>query len=94
VLHSVKANNGVVHVNFYNQFVHCKSGDDPKDATLAHVADHIQYIGELIGWDHVGIGADFDGIFYIPTSVFGKQTYRHCRHRNDPARIGRREQIP
>jgi membrane dipeptidase len=61
VLHSVKSNGGIVQVNFYNQFIRCRPGEDPKDATLAHVADHIQYIGELIGWNHVGIGSDYDG---------------------------------
>ncbi|KAA8894658.1 putative dipeptidase [Sphaerosporella brunnea] len=69
VLQSVKANNGVVQVNFYNRFVHCKPDEDPKDATLAHVADHIQHIGELIGWDHVGIGSDFDGIDMTPKGL-------------------------
>ena len=31
-------------------------------ATLAQVADHIEYVIKLIGVDHVGIGGDFDGI--------------------------------
>lgn len=61
ILQSVKVNGGVVQVNFYSLFVHCKNEDSPKDATLAHVADHIQYIGNLIGWDHVGLGSDYDG---------------------------------
>jgi membrane dipeptidase len=30
-------------------------------ATLSQVADHIDHIRRLIGVDHVGIGADFDG---------------------------------
>ena len=33
-----------------------------KNATLAQVARHVVYIGDLIGYDHVGIGSDFDGI--------------------------------
>lgn len=36
--------------------------DFPADlATLETVLDHIDYIVELIGIDHIGIGADFDG---------------------------------
>jgi membrane dipeptidase len=26
------------------------------------VADHIQHVGELIGYEHVGLGSDFDGM--------------------------------
>ena len=25
--------------------------------------DHIEYIGDLIGREHVGLGSDFDGIY-------------------------------
>ena len=32
------------------------------NATLVQVARHVVYIGDLIGYDHVGIGSDFDGI--------------------------------
>lgn len=53
-------------VNFYPEFVHCGPGKEPKDATLSDVADHIEHIGRLIGWEHVGIGSDFDGILLPP----------------------------
>lgn len=33
----------------------------PPLATLAHVADHIEYIAKFAGYDHVGIGSDFYG---------------------------------
>jgi membrane dipeptidase len=29
-------------------------------ATIATYVDHIEYVGKRIGWDHVGIGSDFD----------------------------------
>lgn len=41
----------------------------PENATLAQVANHITYIGDLIGYDHVGIGSDFDGIPSVPTGL-------------------------
>jgi membrane dipeptidase len=34
----------------------------PENATLEQVANHITYIGNLIGYEHVGVGSDFDGI--------------------------------
>jgi membrane dipeptidase len=33
----------------------------PKLATVADLVDHIDYVSDLIGIDHVGIGTDFDG---------------------------------
>ncbi len=35
---------------------------NPPKATLAQVADHIDYIRKVAGIDHIGIGSDFDGI--------------------------------
>jgi len=45
-------------VNFYKTFVNCTSSD----VTLEQVADHIHYIRQVSGIDHVGIGSDFDGV--------------------------------
>lgn len=34
----------------------------PKDSvTVSHIADHIDYVKNLVGIDHVGLGTDFDG---------------------------------
>src|SRR5215510_6189149 len=35
-------------------------------ATLAQVADHIEYVRKVAGADHVGIGSDFDGVPETP----------------------------
>lgn len=35
---------------------------DPNTASVSHVVDHITYVGEKIGFEHVGIGSDFDGM--------------------------------
>ncbi|GIC87498.1 uncharacterized protein Aud_003882 [Aspergillus udagawae] len=59
ILWKLKRNNGVVMVSFYPSYTRC---DDPDRATIEDVADHIQYIGELIGYRHVGLGSDFDGM--------------------------------
>lgn len=56
-LWALKANGGIIMVNFFPGFVTCNA-----QATLEDVADHIIYLGNLIGFEHVGIGADFDGM--------------------------------
>lgn len=76
ILRLVKKRNGLVMVNFAPDFVSCKAGNSStglpdfveETNTLAHVVKHIMYIGELIGYDHVGIGTDYDG---IPTTPKG-----------------------
>jgi len=59
VLDMLPANGGVVMVNFYRSFINCTN---PQNATLSQVADHIDYIREKAGIDHVGYGSDFDGV--------------------------------
>ncbi len=43
--------------------------------TVTEVADHIDHVARVAGHDHVGIGADLDGIPYTPTGLEGVQTY-------------------
>jgi membrane dipeptidase len=38
-------------------------------ATLAQVADHVEYLRKVAGVDHVGIGSDFDGISSVPAGL-------------------------
>lgn len=33
------------------------------------MASHVTYIGDLIGYDHVGLGSDFDGIGSTPEGL-------------------------
>jgi len=47
---------GVVHAVF--TFLDA----DPAKATLERVLDHIEYMVDLVGPEHVGIGSDFDGL--------------------------------
>ena len=44
-------------------------------ATLSDVADHIDHIREVAGIDHIGIGADFDGITSVPLGLEDVSTY-------------------
>lgn len=77
VLQLVKQRNGVVMVNFSPDFISCKDvGAETgipefveETNTIEQVAAHILYIGRLIGFDHVGIGSDFDGIPSAPRGL-------------------------
>lgn len=44
-------------------------------ATLADVVAHIQHVREVAGVDHVGLGADFDGIGSLPEGMNGVDAY-------------------
>jgi membrane dipeptidase len=77
VLSLVKKRNSLVMVNFSPDFIACKASNsstrlpdsDPENATLNQVVKHIMYIGERIGYDHVGIGTDYDGIETTPKGL-------------------------
>ena len=43
--------------------------------TVTDVADHIDHIAKVAGHDHVGIGADLDGIEDTPAGLTGVQAY-------------------
>ncbi|KAK0720421.1 membrane dipeptidase [Lasiosphaeris hirsuta] len=83
VLELVRRRNSLVMVNFAPDFVSCVASDGdtgipdfyPTNSTLAHVASHVIYIGELIGFDHVGFGSDFDGIGSTPTGLSDVSRY-------------------
>ena len=42
---------------------------------MAQIADHIDHIREVAGVDHVGLGADFDGIDFAPQGLEGVDKY-------------------
>ena len=43
--------------------------------TASDVADHIEHVAKVAGYDHVGIGGDFDGIDSTPRDLTGVQDY-------------------
>jgi membrane dipeptidase len=43
--------------------------------TAATVADHIEHVAKIAGYDHVGIGGDMDGIDATPSDLRGVQDY-------------------
>lgn len=58
VLRSVRRNGGIVMMTFINRFLNM---DDPESANLDDVVDHIFYMAEIAGWEHVGVGGDYSG---------------------------------
>ncbi|XP_027008838.1 dipeptidase 1 [Tachysurus fulvidraco] len=64
ILEKVKAKNGIVMVNFYNEYVTCSS-----KASLSHVADHFDHIKKVAGSSSVGFGGDYDGVSSVPTGL-------------------------
>lgn len=79
ILHLVRRRNSLVMVNFSPDFISCTAPSSnsttgmpdfyPANNTLAHVVRHIMHIGNLIGFDHVGIGTDYDGIESTPEGL-------------------------
>lgn len=67
VLQLVKQNDGVVMVTFVSAFVTDKGKGE--NVSLGDVVDHIQHIGNLIGYRHVGVGSDFDGTQTLPKGL-------------------------
>jgi len=42
---------------------------------VTDVANHIEHVVKLAGYDNVGLGGDFDGIPFTPTGLTGVETY-------------------
>ncbi len=70
ILARMPDNGGVVMVNFVPSFLTYDG-----NATIATVADHIEYVRDMAGIDHVGIGSDFDGIESEPVGLEDVSTY-------------------
>lgn len=65
-----KFNGGIVMVTFPEQFVLCDDdGMKGHPVTLDHVVNHVHYLVERMGVDHVGIGSDYDGARFIPSDL-------------------------
>lgn len=56
----VRDSNGLVGVNFHVGFLRPDGADDA-DTPLTVIADHLDYMVDRMGIEHVAIGSDFDG---------------------------------
>lgn len=74
ILRELPKNGGVVMINFFPGFIIPteelkKDKDKTARGTLANVADHVEHAIKTAGIDHVGLGADFDGINRVPVGL-------------------------
>ncbi|HEX2168362.1 MAG TPA: dipeptidase [Longimicrobiales bacterium] len=87
VLQRLPENGGVVMVTFVPSFINTevlewsqlppatRSETPEPQATIADVIRHIEHVRDVAGIDHVGIGADFDGIDSTPVGLEDVSTY-------------------
>jgi membrane dipeptidase len=64
----IKENGGAVGINFYPYFL-----NNTESAGIEDVVRHIEHICSVTGEDHIGIGADYDGIECTPAGLEGTQ---------------------
>ncbi|KAJ9428032.1 membrane dipeptidase-domain-containing protein [Fusarium oxysporum] len=73
ILDKVPVNGGIVMVTFVPEHVTTRR----RDAKMEMVIDHLFYIANRIGWDHVGLGSDFDGIASVIPGLEDVKCYPH-----------------
>lgn len=64
VLREVANNGGIVMVSFYSMHVSCS-----RKSSIRDVIAHVNYIRNIAGVQHIGIGAGFDGIDSPPDGL-------------------------
>lgn len=60
VLEKLKENQGLLMVSL----IPTLTATNPNDATVTDVVKHIEHAASIVGYGHVGIGSDFDGMPY------------------------------
>ena len=60
MIKALAATGGMMGIAFYPGFI------DQSNPTLERLLDHIEYVADLVGIDHVGIGSDYDGMSDVP----------------------------
>jgi len=56
----IRESNGIVGVNFHVGFLR-PDGDNDENTPLSVIADHLDYMVDRMGIEHVALGSDFDG---------------------------------
>ncbi len=59
-LDAVRASGGVVGVNFHTGFLR-PDGRSGEETSLEEIANHVDYMVQRMGLEHVALGSDFDG---------------------------------
>ncbi len=54
----------------FTEFTAARRADHPKPlATIDDAVAHFEYLRELIGVDHIGVGGDYDGVDHLPEGL-------------------------
>lgn len=67
---AIKQNGGVIGLNFYPYFL-----NNTEKAMIDDVLRHIEHICSVTGENHIGIGADYDGIECLPEGLEGPHKF-------------------
>ena len=71
VIRALAQRGGVLGITFYSPFCQTNPGQQP---SVVDVVDHIAYVANLVGVDHVGIGSDhFESESEVRYAAFGAQ---------------------
>ena len=65
---AIKRSGGVVGINFYPDFLR-----NDGNASIEDIIKHIEHFLALGGEDFLSIGADFDGVSYLPQNIRGAE---------------------
>lgn len=69
VIRAIGQRGGVIGLVLYNSFIEPKWKQDKSIiVTLDDLGRHANYMANLVGWNHVGIGSDLDGGFGLESS--------------------------
>ncbi|XP_066511203.1 dipeptidase 2-like [Hoplias malabaricus] len=60
----LKKNGGLIMVNFHSGFIACEG-----IANISTVANHLDYLKQIAGYEHLGIGGDYDGANGFPQGL-------------------------
>lgn len=64
ILRAVADNGGLIMISFDSQYISCEDS-----STIDDVIAHIKYIRSIVGIQHIGIGAGFDGLTNPPKGL-------------------------
>ncbi|RDW79549.1 dipeptidase-6 [Coleophoma cylindrospora] len=71
ILQLLVQNRGIIMITFVPYFL----TSVPSEASIHHVVEHILHIVSITGWDHVGLGSDFDGLDTVPQGLENVSKY-------------------
>jgi membrane dipeptidase len=73
MLEAIRDSNGLAGISFCVCDVRA-DGEDDTDTSIEDLLDHVEYIAERIGIDHVAFGSDFDGAM-VPDEIGDASNY-------------------